>query len=182
MSWASKRVTTRVEDRAHSLMGIFNVNMPLLYGEGENAFIRLQEEILKLNKDGLPFIYQNVTNEDSGMDCSGSLLARSPDSFSMSADILLHREDGRFREGLDRISVPFLFTNKGAQVNLLGCPCRYQVKLNPSPSVYERHGWLVLLNCRLRDDIFGRPHILLGDSRTSKIVDLRVLIRQLWPW
>lgn len=44
MSWASRRVTTRVEDRAYSLLGIFDVNMPFLYGEGEKAFIRLQED------------------------------------------------------------------------------------------------------------------------------------------
>jgi hypothetical protein len=42
--WASKRVTTR-----RCLMGIFGVNMPLLYGE--NAFQRLQEEILKKSDD-----------------------------------------------------------------------------------------------------------------------------------
>jgi hypothetical protein len=47
MHWASDRVTTRLEDQAYSLMGIFNINMPLLYGEGRKAFIRLQEEILK---------------------------------------------------------------------------------------------------------------------------------------
>jgi hypothetical protein len=47
MQWASKRKSTRVEDIAYCLMGIFNVNMPLLYGEGERAFIRLQEEILR---------------------------------------------------------------------------------------------------------------------------------------
>ena len=41
MSWASKRYTTRIEDMAYSLMGIFGVNMPLLYGEGHNAFARL---------------------------------------------------------------------------------------------------------------------------------------------
>jgi hypothetical protein len=34
MSWASRRCTTRIEDRAYCLMGIFDVNMPLLYGEG----------------------------------------------------------------------------------------------------------------------------------------------------
>ncbi|KAK5654143.1 hypothetical protein OQA88_7574 [Cercophora sp. LCS_1] len=42
MRWASKRHTTRVEGIAYCLMGIFNVNMALLYGEGKNAFIRLQ--------------------------------------------------------------------------------------------------------------------------------------------
>ena len=47
MSWASERVTTRKEDMAYSLLGIFDVNMPLLYGEGTKAFDRLQEEILK---------------------------------------------------------------------------------------------------------------------------------------
>ncbi|KAJ8106240.1 hypothetical protein OPT61_g9667 [Boeremia exigua] len=51
MSWAAKRTTTRTEDMAYSLLGIFNINMPLLYGEGEKAFARLQEEIMKDNND-----------------------------------------------------------------------------------------------------------------------------------
>jgi hypothetical protein len=50
MSWISYRSTTRVEDMAYCLLGLFNINMPLLYGEGSKAFRRLQEEILK--KDG----------------------------------------------------------------------------------------------------------------------------------
>ena len=41
MSWASKRETTRVEDLAYCLMGIFGIHMPMLYGEGEMAFTRL---------------------------------------------------------------------------------------------------------------------------------------------
>ncbi|KAI0145407.1 heterokaryon incompatibility protein-domain-containing protein [Xylariaceae sp. FL1272] len=51
MSWAANRVTTRVEDIAYCLLGIFEVNMPLLYGEGTRAFRRLQEEILKITED-----------------------------------------------------------------------------------------------------------------------------------
>jgi hypothetical protein len=47
MSWASSRRTTRTEDIAYCLLGIFDLNMPLLYGEGKRAFRRLQEEILK---------------------------------------------------------------------------------------------------------------------------------------
>jgi len=42
MSWASERETTRTEDLAYCLLGIFGVNMPLLYGEGSKAFLRLQ--------------------------------------------------------------------------------------------------------------------------------------------
>ena len=48
MSWAAPRKTSRDEDHAYSLMGLFGVNMPTMYGEdGTRAFIRLQEEILK---------------------------------------------------------------------------------------------------------------------------------------
>lgn len=42
MSWAANRVTTRVEDKAYCLLGLFNINMPLLYGERDKAFVRLQ--------------------------------------------------------------------------------------------------------------------------------------------
>jgi hypothetical protein len=51
MSWAAYRETTRVEDLAYCLLGIFDVNIPLLYGEGRKAFIRLQEEILRVSAD-----------------------------------------------------------------------------------------------------------------------------------
>ncbi|KAF5586398.1 het domain protein [Fusarium subglutinans] len=51
MSWAACRETTRVEDIAYCLLGIFNVNMPLLYGEGSKSFLRLQEEIVKSHDD-----------------------------------------------------------------------------------------------------------------------------------
>ncbi|KAK3318987.1 heterokaryon incompatibility protein-domain-containing protein, partial [Apodospora peruviana] len=51
MSWASARNTTRVEDEAYCLMGLFDVNMPLLYGEGRKAFKRLQLEIMRQSTD-----------------------------------------------------------------------------------------------------------------------------------
>ena len=51
MSWAAKRRAFREEDRAYSLMGIFNVFLPVIYGEGSNAFLRLQEAILKDTHD-----------------------------------------------------------------------------------------------------------------------------------
>jgi hypothetical protein len=51
MSWASDRETTREEDSAYCLLGIFNVHMPMIYGEGARAFQRLQEEILRREPD-----------------------------------------------------------------------------------------------------------------------------------
>ncbi|KAI0645383.1 heterokaryon incompatibility protein-domain-containing protein [Trametes meyenii] len=47
MSWAAYRQTTGLEDEAYCLLGIFNITMPTLYGEGRRAFRRLQEEISK---------------------------------------------------------------------------------------------------------------------------------------
>jgi hypothetical protein len=57
MSWASKRHTTRTEDIAYCLLGIFNINMPLLYGEGDKAFIRLQLELLNASNEQTIFAW-----------------------------------------------------------------------------------------------------------------------------
>jgi hypothetical protein len=57
MSWASRRYTTRTEDIAYCLMSLFGVPMPLLYGEGKNAFLRLQLEILKVSNDETIFAW-----------------------------------------------------------------------------------------------------------------------------
>lgn len=76
MSWAKNRCTTRSEDRAYSLLGIFDVNMPLLYGEGGGkAFYRLQEEIMKTSTDPTIFAWSCFPDPTFGM------LAGSPDSF-----------------------------------------------------------------------------------------------------
>ncbi|KAJ4364901.1 hypothetical protein N0V95_000547 [Ascochyta clinopodiicola] len=78
MSWAAHRLTTRVEDLAYCLLGLFDIQMPLLYGEGNKAFVRLQEEILKTTDDYSLFAWR-------ALDCAPStyrgLLARSPLEF-----------------------------------------------------------------------------------------------------
>jgi hypothetical protein len=77
-SWAANRSTARIEDSAYSLMGLFDIHMPMLYGEGEKAFIRLQEEILKNNGDDSIFAWQAP---DAGHSTFRGLLARSPSEF-----------------------------------------------------------------------------------------------------
>ncbi|KAK3391259.1 heterokaryon incompatibility protein-domain-containing protein [Podospora didyma] len=74
LSWASDRTTTRVEDIAYSLMGLFGINMPMLYGEGNKAFIRLQEEIVKSHFDQSIFAW-TAPHPHPGY------LARSPADF-----------------------------------------------------------------------------------------------------
>ena len=81
MSWASKRKTTRNEDLAYCLMGLFGIYMPMLYGEGERAFIRLQEEIMKVSDDHSLFAWSS--KEDHG-----GILATSPAAFADSGNII----------------------------------------------------------------------------------------------
>lgn len=63
MSWAARRKTTRVEDMAYCLLGIFDINMPLLYGERQKAFVRLQEAILRQTGD-LSIFAWDVAQQD----------------------------------------------------------------------------------------------------------------------
>lgn len=61
MRWAEKRTTKRIEDKAYCLLGIFNLFMSPIYGEGENAFVRLKDEITRssrsqLDLDKIPYV------------------------------------------------------------------------------------------------------------------------------
>ena len=76
LSWAAERTTTRTEDVAYSLLGLLDINMPLLYGEGTRAFLRLQEEILRQYADDSIFAH-----------FSFDLLAASPWWFRSEAEI-----------------------------------------------------------------------------------------------
>ncbi|KAI1111090.1 heterokaryon incompatibility protein-domain-containing protein [Nemania sp. NC0429] len=77
MSWAKGRQTTRIEDRAYSLLGLFDiVNMPLVYGEGQQSFSRLHEAIMNTHQDDSIFL-GGLTLEDESL---SNLPATDPDS------------------------------------------------------------------------------------------------------
>jgi len=77
------RETTRVEDKAYSLLGPFGVNMPMVYGEKENVFVRLQEEVLKITEDYSIFAWHNhdADRESSFTSIYRDVLAYSPANF-----------------------------------------------------------------------------------------------------
>ncbi|KAL2149532.1 hypothetical protein VTH82DRAFT_8183 [Thermothelomyces myriococcoides] len=100
MRWAASRETTRVEDMAYCLLGLFDVHMPLLYGEGARAFIRLQEAILLRDDDQSLFAWytDDGPDEQRGADAVAieaasrplslsGLLADSPRRFLATGDI-----------------------------------------------------------------------------------------------
>lgn len=82
---------------AYCLLGLFDINMPMLYGEGTKAFLRLQEEIIKQCPDMSLFAWLD-TKIPSNIEYSG-FLAHSPRLFahagSMVAkpELLLSRSD-----------------------------------------------------------------------------------------
>ena len=101
MSWASSRETSREEDLAYCLLGLFDVNMPLLYGEGgRKAFHRLQTEIMKVSDDETLFAWT------SDQHASG-LLASHPKYFVNSGNIDFPLGGGR---------PSFSITNKGLDI------------------------------------------------------------------
>lgn len=107
MSWAADRQATRAEDIAYSLLGIFDVNMPLLYGEGKlKAFRRLQEEIMKISEDETLFAWESVefTTDASTLD----ELASDPKDFSEARDLVPFASE-------DRV-VPYTMTHRGLRI------------------------------------------------------------------
>lgn len=66
MSWAAGRKLTRVEDEAYSLLGLFGINMPTLYGEGSLAFQRLQAELSRQSPDTTLFAWGGCYKADQG--------------------------------------------------------------------------------------------------------------------
>ncbi|KAH7070227.1 heterokaryon incompatibility protein-domain-containing protein [Paraphoma chrysanthemicola] len=176
MSWASHRVTTRLEDIAYCLLGIFDVNMPLLYGEGDRAFLRLQEEIIRRSDDdsilawGLEpamnhprgLIPEKVWDEMTEWYISEDLLASSPKDFRNCASL-------KYTSG--SVS-PFTMTNAGLQVQLQLVPVTRSADPDgPSYPPLDDGGWVGLLSCASGRSLefMGVP-LVPDDDGTGSIV------------
>ncbi|KAK3684080.1 hypothetical protein B0T22DRAFT_269575 [Podospora appendiculata] len=85
MSWAAKRQTTRVEDLAYCLFDLFDVNLPLIYGEGTKAFIRLQEAIIQESDDLSLFAWTSQRDEDQRY---RGIFAKAPEEFAGCGSIV----------------------------------------------------------------------------------------------
>jgi hypothetical protein len=113
MSWASRRKTTRPEDLAYCLLGIFGINMPLIYGEGNKAFGRLQEEIMKGSDDQSLFAWGYKRQEfPDHLDRKGYYgpFAPEPAAFRYS--------EGFIPDEIDVSTTAYAVTNKGLEISL----------------------------------------------------------------
>ncbi|QDS71355.1 hypothetical protein FKW77_002428 [Venturia effusa] len=132
MSWAAYRESTRPEDIAYSLFGIFDINMDLRYGEGvKKAFLRLQEEIMKGSGDRSLFAWEPEI--PVGQEHITSLVgpfAHHPRQFRNARNIRWQRVQRRPESSMTgttglRITVPIMqLSNSDDIVALLDC---YQV-------------------------------------------------------
>ncbi|KAI8170598.1 Vegetative incompatibility protein HET-E-1 [Colletotrichum sp. SAR 10_65] len=111
MSRAANRHTTREEDIAYCLLGIFDINMPMLYGEGAKAFRRLQEEIIRTGYDVSIFAWTKTLCSDEGF--THGAFANAPEDFHSISGYLMKRQ-------WNEVSV----TNTGIKLNLELCLVR----------------------------------------------------------
>ena len=130
MSWMSKRTTSKIEDEAYCLLGLFDINMPLLYGEGKRAFKRLQEEIVRTGDDESIFAWERKS------DNSPSPSEASPNVFATNAS--LYASNHRVMKVAYHSRPPYFVTNKGLQIQAVLWP-------------HVEGTYLVHLNCAIRN-------------------------------
>jgi len=131
MSWAARRVTKRNEDTAYCLLGIFGVTMPMIYGEGDRAFRRLQEQIMKeIRDDSILAWGLNVTKLASNHSTeviSRGILAGAPSDFTNCGQIVSREQSATATNSLDifgsclRLHLSIFTTSASETFGLLKC-------------------------------------------------------------
>jgi len=164
MSWAACRNTLRPEDTAYCLLGIFDVNMPMLYGEGSKAFIRLQEEILRNSEDQSLFAWE-ASKESAEQSPFRGLFAASPAEFKDSQNIAPFLT-------LSALQIPMTPTNRGIPLTSILSP--ESIRDGPTESSRRnttganRRVLLMGLNChklRNEDQILGIELVSRGGDQ-----------------
>lgn len=146
MSWAANRQATRIEDLAYSLLGIFDINMPLLYGEEEKAFLRLQSEIISSSPDPTIFAWTlpGLRRPES---ISGNMLATSSFSGVMAWSPRLFQNCGNLERLMDQPLMEISMSNRGIKL-------RAQFGLRQVAQGSTKRG-LVLPVCHVQGRVYG---------------------------
>ncbi|KAL2150905.1 hypothetical protein VTH82DRAFT_6003 [Thermothelomyces myriococcoides] len=179
MAWAANRSTSRIEDQAYSLLGIFGVNMPIMYGEGSKAFLRLQEEIIKRSDDQSIFAWgalghpstrnqqhPHLTEPDEDeLDLATTngttgVLATSPRDFAGMEQVVTASPPSN-REVSDHA-----MTNKGLRITL------DMTRPNSGDPMFSNtaNTHLAILNCHPIDDPSVRIGLLLTETATPNVM------------
>jgi hypothetical protein len=163
ISWIAKRQTTRIEDMSYSLLGILQVNIPMLYGEGPMAFIRLQEEVIRRYNDLSIFAWTGEATASGFI----PILAATPSSFVQNPSAQSgSRESSQLGS---KLGTQFSLTNQGVffpnaklqyQGAVQGYRHHYLLDLNyRDPSTHGRGGKLrYILLQKIGPGLFIRIH------------------------
>ncbi|KAK3328134.1 heterokaryon incompatibility protein-domain-containing protein [Cercophora scortea] len=176
MSWASRRSTKRIEDEAYSLLGIFGVHMPLLYGEGRRAFFRLQLEIMGVCDDQSIFAF---LQDGQGRGLPEPLLAVSPAPFANSSD-MVHIPPTANIWG--KRPVPLLGlspSSKTVEMEMHICPLKSSLPGNGIPELPEMRYYLAILSSAPRLDLDNPTGLVLGTYNVESGQFYRVESRSL---
>ncbi|KAJ4291745.1 hypothetical protein N0V90_009640 [Kalmusia sp. IMI 367209] len=165
MSWAALRSAKRTEDIAYALLGIFDVNMSLRYGEGKKAFLRLQREIIKVQGDQSLFawIFGARHLEELGVHAAThsfqqsspfGLLADGPRSFLGCGQIISHHplaDDSEIREFNGSLQLT---------MSIVPIPLHMRLFREPEDSEFIDNGQyhIGLLSCGIKN----QPEYLIG--------------------
>jgi hypothetical protein len=168
MSWASRRNTTRKEDAAYCLFGLFDVNLMPLYGEGEKAFLRLQEELMKrYPRDHTLFAWGNLVEKFS---------AAVDDPAVLSGERPLTWDEGQSRRPLLGLLAqsPRDFASTGHLVPWDGTRNYYDTSIADSKSSIGSFATSIGNGVRV-----GLP--LMNSRPTNRSVDSTVYSTRHWP-
>ncbi|KAM5546115.1 hypothetical protein V8D89_000241 [Ganoderma adspersum] len=192
MRWAARRSATRVEDEAYSLLGIFGITMPTLYGEGAHAFQRLQAEILQRIPDQSLFAWgdvcQPIPQEPSKIwifsGVSDSPFASSPESFGLSEGKIIPASGHRF-ESLQLPAEEYNPTPYGLRTQLCLVPLHAVAPKLSIGGLDKVDAWyLAILGCQDAHDqerLLGRLCYTTNGPR-SGIEFLRIPPRENGSW
>ncbi|KAK0753691.1 heterokaryon incompatibility protein-domain-containing protein [Schizothecium vesticola] len=167
MSWASRRSTTRPENIAYCLLGIFSVNMPLLYGEGgARAFQRLQQEIGRHSPDHTLLAWHGVIPYDRDS-YRASFLGLAPSPLAFHEGHLFRPLQGE--EGLGSMTLfgkgfnldVYLSPSSGIEWSYLDHRSFTLRKRTPKAVETASGLWIAILNCTARNDYFTSPALIV---------------------
>ena len=200
MSWAADRATTRPEDTAYCLMAIFGVKMMPLYGEGgENAFLRLQRNIIERTDDQTLFAWGILGQEErpvhhhtqleefsesdsSAMSGTMPVLARSPHDFAGMSLVQPAAPNLKIPSSRDtpvesanssspnQQDTDYNLTNKGLRIALRMLQIGYTSSSSSSSSSHKQKIYIAALDCRHeQEDPQDRLGILLAETETPGV-------------
>ena len=201
MSWAAGRDTKRKEDLAYCLLGIFGVTMPMIYGEGgEQAFFRLQDQIMKITRDDSLLAWGLTSTKelpigDPGQVTAGKALATAPLDFANSGHIVCREQSSTSLSSLDisggnlRLYLSLLTTSADSRaIGLLKCGPEHDSRLvvgipltKTAPGASDEYvrpvGWHAVLQPRTSSVDSPRLVHIRNDSQSNKSADAT---RQYW--